>query len=823
MRISKIVCVALFSSTLLFGAGESSEYAKDGTVTAGLNKEQVKKLFENGEYDTLKGKATEQSDKQKFNFMDFMTQNSFSYDENNDGFKIPGYDSKNKKFDGESAKNIPSGFSQKATGFIDNYQDILSSAQKSSQTALDEYNKVKNEYEKPIKELSDIIKQMDDPATGTSEKDINKVNEVLSKLNLNIKFAHGEYNGKDKAFDPKADQYKALVNRQSLEQVLSVIKQALSKDQAYISKIEPAKQNAQRQAIILEFLKQAKEALDTMLDPMIQKENKDIKSNFENKLKDFDDKTKEVGKKTQDLLKSDLGVKISAGDVKDVPAVEAKTHILGEVKDKLENQADTDENKKSSIKEAIKAGVKVEHNGKNISESDVDNISSSDIDSVLQLAKTNTQTAIEKLEKVKNALEQKARTEQELKNAGKILKSLVDKKVDKLKAVSGLNASTATVLNALTNSIITDSVARKIISDLNDNETVQTINDIVDSLDEAQSSMSEFVTSDVVRFNTGLATNTRLAKLSNPFNDNLALAYAISKLDGERFADSGNALSDIVRAYTDRFMNDNNLWGNIIGGRNNVSKGGANTKYYGFTLGYDRAFDNSIFGGFFAYVNAESKNSVIKNESDNYQLGIYSRSYFGNSELDLMASIGRGKHDIQRSVNNNAFIGTANGDYKSDFYDLKVEYGYIFDLDMSKTFFAKPIVGIEYFGLKNKAFSESGSGINFNYDATKNRVLSANLGVEFRKYTDSGNFIYVTPGIERELHKSASSGSVNIVNIRNSDISVDVNKKKNTYATLKAGAEFKITQALSTNINFGTKLGSDNKLYTGTIGVSYKF
>ena len=55
------------------------------------------------------------------------------------------------------------------------------------------------------------------------------------------------------------------------------------------------------------------------------------------------------------------------------------------------------------------------------------------------------------------------------------------------------------------------------------------------------------------------------------------------------------------------------------------------------------------------------------------------------------------------------------------------------------------------------------------------------------------------------------------------NVTFDADKRKYTYATLKTGAEFKITDSLSTNINFGVKARSKNQFYNGTLGLSYKF
>ena len=165
-----------------------------------------------------------------------------------------------------------------------------------------------------------------------------------------------------------------------------------------------------------------------------------------------------------------------------------------------------------------------------------------------------------------------------------------------------------------------------------------------------------------------------------------------------------------------------------------------------------------------------------------------------------------------------SLIGDNEGKYDSKFFDIALDYGYVFDIGNAK--FVKPIFGLEYTNLKNDSFTAAGP-IDINFAKTGVKTLSAKLGAEFRAYTDKGDYFYVTPGVERELSKSADAGVINFAGSR--DITFDANKQKNTYFTLKTGAEFKINNSLSTNINFGVKAKSKNQFYNGTLGLSYKF
>ncbi|WP_219335854.1 hypothetical protein, partial [Campylobacter pinnipediorum] len=67
------------------------------------------------------------------------------------------------------------------------------------------------------------------------------------------------------------------------------------------------------------------------------------------------------------------------------------------------------------------------------------------------------------------------------------------------------------------------------------------------SLEDITSGFNNIDTIDAIISNTGLATNSRLAKLSNPLNDDLALAYAIKNLSDNKFADNADTLSSVVK------------------------------------------------------------------------------------------------------------------------------------------------------------------------------------------------------------------------------------------------------------------------------------
>ena len=478
--------------------------------------------------------------------------------------------------------------------------------------------------------------------------------------------------------------------------------------------------------------------------------------------------------------------------------------------------------KKDALKKAIEAGVPVENAGKKLTAADVDKLSTTDLGTVATASvtkATDAETAMATVKTDAAAVKThddaiKTATENIAKQKAKV-KEISNTRAKAIATSENLDKGESDVLTALSDIFDSNARVESIIAEESADDVAEGVSELRSTLDTATKSLNKGNFTDIVIFNTNLATNTRLAKLSNPYNGNLALAYAVKNMAGEKFADNGSdALSSVVKEYTNRYNYDNNLWGNVFGGKAKV-KDAANTDVYGFTLGYDKAFDNTIVGGFFTLAKAQSDGNNVKNDADNYSFGVYTRSYFGQNELDSKFAYGFAKNTLKTK---SSLIGDNEGKYDSKYFDIALDYGYVFDIGNAK--FVKPIFGLEYTNLKNDSFT-AGGPVELNFAKTSVKTLNAKLGAEFRAYTEKGDYFYVTPGIERELSKSADDSVLNFAGSRN--VTFDADKKKYTYATLKTGAEFKITDSLSTNINFGVKARSKNQFYNGTLGLSYKF
>ncbi|QCD45311.1 autotransporter outer membrane beta-barrel domain-containing protein [Campylobacter mucosalis] len=465
------------------------------------------------------------------------------------------------------------------------------------------------------------------------------------------------------------------------------------------------------------------------------------------------------------------------------------------------------------IKKVTDEITKVGTAQKNLKES---NKLMTDTDKTIATITSSKEIAEAKFMALDVAIQQKKQPE-EIKTAQQELKNAANARATGVTKVANLEEKQGEVLGSFTDTVLANDTVKSIVTTYDAKELADTAKALNTSIEQSQRSQNKGTSTDIIMFNTGLATNTRLAKLSNPFNADLALAQAINELEGETFADAGDSLSSVIKEYTNRFNHDNNLWGNIFGGKGKI-KDSANPSIWGVTLGYDKAFDNTIVGGFINYAKVQSKDSQVRSESDNYSFGVYSRSYFDQSEIDAKIGYGFGRNELSRHAMDSK-IGTSTGKYDSKFFDVDVEYGYVFGL--GNAMFIKPIAGLSYTHIKHDGFTEDGN-VPAIFGNTNLKTLKAKLGSEFRVYTDNASYFYITPGVERELSKSTNDLSVKFVG-SSKDVVFDADKKKNTYITLKTGAEFKITNNLSTNINFGAKAKAKEQYYNGTLGVSYKF
>lgn len=322
-----------------------------------------------------------------------------------------------------------------------------------------------------------------------------------------------------------------------------------------------------------------------------------------------------------------------------------------------------------------------------------------------------------------------------------------------------------------------------------------------------------------------LATMSRLAKVNNPYNVDLATAYALKKVSKDRFASADDiSLSSTIKGYAHRFRYDSNGWVNALAGTGHI-KGFANPKIYGVIAGYDKVVDNAIVGASFSYSKAKSSNNSFNQSTKNYELGLYSRFFIlDNYELDLRANVGKTNGKLHTGTANAGEILDRNSKYKSVFASFGADYGYIFEFE--NAMYLKPFAGFNYTYTRisdlNLVPNRQSIIPNMKFDDADSKLLSLKAGVDFRKYISSGNYFYLTPAVEVEAIKNIATNMIKLGKA-NTIIVVPNNNSKKTYYMISSGAQVLFNEFLSGNFDLGIKANSKEQYYNGSIGLRYMF
>ncbi|HEC1784475.1 TPA: autotransporter domain-containing protein [Campylobacter lari] len=312
-----------------------------------------------------------------------------------------------------------------------------------------------------------------------------------------------------------------------------------------------------------------------------------------------------------------------------------------------------------------------------------------------------------------------------------------------------------------------------------------------------------------------LAIGTRIAKLSNPYQDKALV---------EKFATTHIAAlaSDVYNYYGNSSFN-NSFWGNVFGGANIID--GDSGALYGFTLGADRKInDNALLGFYFTYADSTIKDSVMEQKSDNYQFGIYSLINPNDQwEINLRA-YGQISPTDQSVMMLSDF---SNANFDSKFFGLSANAGRIFN-PISSSLFIKPFAGINYYYAHTPSYKESGMFAKEIQSMTNNSI-SLELGAEFRKYMSEASYLFITPKIEQYVMNDGDDFIAGFVG-SGSNFIIKGNDKKKTYGQIIIGGNVDINEQFSLNAGIGAKQilagktdGKNETYVSGQVGFKYKF
>ncbi|EAK0847768.1 autotransporter domain-containing protein [Campylobacter lari] len=370
-------------------------------------------------------------------------------------------------------------------------------------------------------------------------------------------------------------------------------------------------------------------------------------------------------------------------------------------------------------------------------------------------------------------------------------KDFVSKILDGLKIGGDFNAI---------GSIKFDKVGEQVANDIKDSAKS------ISNVNQASSGINS-----TINVSNDVSIGSRVAMLNNPYGN-----YA-TKLSQIRFA-----ANDYRGNYVDNYKNS--IWGNVIGGANIID--GDSGALYGATIGMDRKInDDVIIGAYFTYANAEIKDNLLTQKSDNFQFGAYSNIYISPKvEVNVKAYAQISPTD--QDIVNRGFNTTNSADFNRKFFGLSANMGYVFDFS-DNTLFIKPFAGANYYYAHTPNYKESGiAGKDVN--SASNNSISLELGTEFRKYMSEESYLFITPKIEQYVMNNGDDyvASLNGVALP----SVKSNDKKKTYGQIIIGGNVDINEQFSLNAGIGAKQilagktdGKNETYVSGQVGFKYKF
>ncbi|EAK9993477.1 autotransporter domain-containing protein [Campylobacter lari] len=370
-------------------------------------------------------------------------------------------------------------------------------------------------------------------------------------------------------------------------------------------------------------------------------------------------------------------------------------------------------------------------------------------------------------------------------------KDFVSKILDGLKIGGDLNAI---------GSIKFDKVGEQVANDIKDSAKS------ISNVNQASSGINS-----TINVSNDVSIGSRVAMLNNPYGN-----YA-TKLSQIRFA-----TNDYRGNYVDNY--NNSIWGNVIGGANIID--GDSGALYGATIGMDRKVnDDVIIGAYFTYANAEIKDNLLTQKSDNFQFGAYSNIHISPKvEVNVKAYAQISPTD--QDIVNRGFNTTNSADFNRKFLGLSANMGYIFDFS-NNTLFIKPFAGVNYYYAYTPSYQENGiAGKDVN--SASNNSISLELGAEFRKYMSETSYLFITPKIEQYVMNNgddyvASLNGVALPSVKSDD-------KKKTYGQIIIGGNVDINEQFSLNAGIGAKQilagktdGKNETYVSGQVGFKYKF
>ncbi|ANV97570.1 hypothetical protein BBW65_01540 [Helicobacter enhydrae] len=321
----------------------------------------------------------------------------------------------------------------------------------------------------------------------------------------------------------------------------------------------------------------------------------------------------------------------------------------------------------------------------------------------------------------------------------------------------------------------------------------------------------------------------RMARKGNPFNSKNEVASLIQEASKYHYANNDDSL--LIGLLDEPQPNNpfqGELWATYDGAIN--ANQTQNATLNGMSAGYDLILgDNQeyLLGFALSYGYGTYTTSTLTNYSHNIGLGVYTRMFFGENEIDLTLSQNIGlahstnKLDtIYYQINN-----ILNQDLSYNFYstDLSALYGYSFKVGNEESpYYLKPLGGINFSFLYNG--EAQGNGVEkLGMQSMSNYRLDIVLGMEMRKYLNEHTYFYLLPFLEKSLFNDGSDANIGFANALIVPYVLPRNNAVNL--GIYAGGEGNITQGFALTGGIGAKMSVDQKeVFTNwNVGLRYRF
>ena len=311
----------------------------------------------------------------------------------------------------------------------------------------------------------------------------------------------------------------------------------------------------------------------------------------------------------------------------------------------------------------------------------------------------------------------------------------------------------------------------------------------------------------------------------------------------------GAFLGPMLAQNADATMNDSNknllsatrnapdrsqwgFWARAYGDWAKRDGGEVNEKYKwdiaGIAVGFDKKISSSLLAGAsfgYSYTKAEMRDLDEDAKIDSYQGSLYGVYSDGPWYVDGIASYGYNKYDTTRTISILNLVANADGSYHSNAFTGYVETGYRVKVD--KTLDIIPMASLQYSDISRQSFDESGAGIaSLFVDSESANSFLGTLGVRVRKEFATATGGTVTPEFRaRWVHEFSNSDYKVNASFGGSPgvFSVATDRPDRDSILLGLGLNASLRSNTSIFANFDANLGSEQKDYSGSLGIRYRW